>query len=117
MDSIVWKRLVPGGTPGLQNRRAASSMLPVCSTHTRFRQNKGLNWPCDPLRASPATFEAARDISSVTRYVCLMLCVTDVFNLRGRCSFLVRVVNAIAEHGKRPSCNGDAKIQSSCAEN
>ncbi len=31
--------MVAGVTPGLQNRRAASSMLPVCSTHTRFRQN------------------------------------------------------------------------------
>ncbi len=30
--------MVAGVTPGLQNRRAASSMLPVCSTHTRFRQ-------------------------------------------------------------------------------
>jgi hypothetical protein len=26
-----------GDRPGLQNRRAASPMLPVCSTHTRFR--------------------------------------------------------------------------------
>jgi len=26
-----------GDRPGLQNRRAASTMLPVCSTHTRFR--------------------------------------------------------------------------------
>src|SRR6202795_4420628 len=30
-----------GDRPGLQNRRAASSMLPVCSTHTRFRQFSG----------------------------------------------------------------------------
>ena len=29
--------MVAGVTPGLQNRRAASSMSPVCSTHTRFR--------------------------------------------------------------------------------
>ena len=28
-----------GDRPGLQNRRAASMMSPVCSTHTRFRQN------------------------------------------------------------------------------
>jgi len=33
------KRMRSGDRPGLQNRRAASSMLPVCSTHTRFRQN------------------------------------------------------------------------------
>ena len=28
-----------GDRPGLQNRRAASTMSPVCSTHTRFRQD------------------------------------------------------------------------------
>ena len=33
----VRKRMRSGDRPGLQNRRAASSMLPVCSTHTRFR--------------------------------------------------------------------------------
>ena len=32
------KRIQSGDWLGLQNRRAASSMPPVCSTHTRFRQ-------------------------------------------------------------------------------
>src|ERR1035441_48637 len=35
--NLLRKRMVAGVTPGLQNRRAASSMSPVCSTHTRFR--------------------------------------------------------------------------------
>ena len=58
-----------GDRPGLQNRRAAGFLSPVRSTRTRFRQLNGLSWACDPLRdplqANPATFEAARAISSV----------------------------------------------------
>src|ERR1700735_4623718 len=34
------KRMRSGDRPGLQNRRAAGFLSPVCSTHTRFRQNK-----------------------------------------------------------------------------
>jgi len=41
------------------------------STHTRFRQNKGLSWACDQFaitfpRARSVTLELATDISSVT---------------------------------------------------
>ena len=43
--------MVAGVTPGLQNRRAASPMLPVCSTHTRFRQNKGFDYPANSSAA------------------------------------------------------------------
>ena len=32
------KRMRSGDRPGLQNRRAAGILSPVCSTHTRFRQ-------------------------------------------------------------------------------
>jgi hypothetical protein len=32
------KRMRSGDRPGLQNRRAAGFLSPVCSTHTRFRQ-------------------------------------------------------------------------------
>ncbi len=54
-----------GDRPGLQNRRAASSMLPVCSTHTRFRQNKDFSacpapLPCRCLRM----FNADRGLRS-----------------------------------------------------
>ena len=31
------KRMRSGDRPGLQNRRAAGILSPVCSTHTRFR--------------------------------------------------------------------------------
>jgi hypothetical protein len=35
---VFWKRMESGDFPGLQNRRAASSMSLVGSTPTRFRQ-------------------------------------------------------------------------------
>jgi hypothetical protein len=38
-----------GDPPGLQNRRAAGFLSPVCSTHTRFRQNKGFSSARDPF--------------------------------------------------------------------
>ena len=38
-----------GDRPGLQNRRAASTMSPVCSTHTRFRQFSTTCRPHIPL--------------------------------------------------------------------
>jgi len=53
------KRMRSGDRPGLQNRRAASSMLPVCSTHTRFRQ---FSTTCRPRNHS--------EISSLARAPC-----------------------------------------------
>jgi hypothetical protein len=102
-----------------------------------------------PLTASPATFEAARAISSVTtspytfivvrmsawrisfcctaigvptasshdRYVCLRLCVLTCAARAADAAFLYASFTLSADHGKRPSCAGEAKIQSSCAEN
>ncbi len=57
-----------GELPGLQNRRAASSMSPVRSTRTRFRQNRYIVFPAVslPFRANRATFPLATAISSVT---------------------------------------------------
>src|SRR5207248_11088052 len=37
-----------GDSPGLQNRRAASLMSPVCSTHTRFRHDFPLSFKFAP---------------------------------------------------------------------
>jgi hypothetical protein len=52
-----------GDRPGLQNRRAASTMSPVCSTHTRFRQfsrwaGSSSDFAVAPVTANLATSQA-----------------------------------------------------------
>jgi hypothetical protein len=64
-NAQIRKRMRSGDRPGLQNRRAAGFLSPVCSTHTRFRQNKDVNWPCAPSSSRPTTFECACFISFV----------------------------------------------------
>ena len=61
------KRMRSGDRPGLQNRRAASPMLPVCSTHTRFRHV--FNELCRPhfdLRLRLALILACSDKNVIT---------------------------------------------------
>src|SRR5271154_7377273 len=55
--------------------------------------------------------------SSHERYVCLMLCVPTCATLAADAAFLYASLTLSADHGNRPSCAGEAKIQASCAEN
>src|SRR6202022_4000909 len=55
--------------------------------------------------------------SSHDRYVCLMLCVLTCAIPAADAAFMYASFTLSADHGKRPSCAGEAKIQSSCAEN
>src|SRR5208283_4696306 len=55
--------------------------------------------------------------SSHDRYVCLMLCVLTCSTFAANAAFLYASFTLSADHGNRPSCAGEAKIQSSSVEN
>jgi len=67
------KRMRSGDRPGLQNRRAASLMSPVCSTHTRFRQ---FSTTCRPRNHSEIQFTEASAMRTTFEWACSIASVT-----------------------------------------
>jgi hypothetical protein len=70
-----------GDRPGLQNRRAASSMLPVCSTHTRFRhysatyrlRNHSEIVPCHLRIDVPSSTQSSTSVAKGQPVLCRIL--------------------------------------------